>query len=123
MGRFIIRRFFSMIVVLFAISIFTFLIFQAIPNGDPAERMAGRKATPETVAAIRKDWGFDQPLYEQYLKTMKRIGPRWSGSLPEDTSAGDRAVGGRLDHLGVLAEHTLGVLRRQRLPAHRRCSS
>jgi len=73
MGRFIVRRFFSMIVVLIAISIFTFLIFQAIPNGDPAERMAGRKATAETVAAIRKDWGFDQPLYAQYVKTMKNI--------------------------------------------------
>ena len=73
MGRFIVRRLFSMIVVLIAISILTFLIFQAIPNGDPADRMAGRKATPETVAAIRKDWGFDKPLYVQYLKTMKLI--------------------------------------------------
>jgi peptide/nickel transport system permease protein len=73
MGRFIVRRLFSMIVVLIAISILTFLIFQAIPNGDPADRMAGRKATPETVAAIRKDWGFDRPLYVQYLKTMKLI--------------------------------------------------
>jgi peptide/nickel transport system permease protein len=73
MGRFIVRRVFSMIVVLFAISILTFLIFQAIPNGDPADRMAGRKANAETVAAIRKDWGFDKPLYVQYLKTMKLI--------------------------------------------------
>jgi peptide/nickel transport system permease protein len=73
MGRFIIRRLFSMIVVLFAISILTFLIFQAIPNGDPADRMAGRKANPETVAAIRRDWGFDKPVYVQYLKTMKLV--------------------------------------------------
>jgi peptide/nickel transport system permease protein len=73
MGRFIVRRFFSMIVVLIAISILTFLIFQAIPNGDPADRLAGRLSTPETVAAIKKDWGFDKPLYVQYLKTMKLI--------------------------------------------------
>jgi peptide/nickel transport system permease protein len=73
MGRFIVRRLSSMIVVLIAISILTFLIFQAMPNGDPADRMAGRKANPETVAAIRKDWGFDRPLYVQYLKTMKLI--------------------------------------------------
>jgi peptide/nickel transport system permease protein len=73
MGRFIIRRLFSMIVVLFAISILTFLIFQAIPNGDPADRMAGRKANRETVATIRKDWGFDKPIYVQYLRTMKLI--------------------------------------------------
>jgi peptide/nickel transport system permease protein len=73
MGRFIVRRLFSMIVVLIAISIVTFLIFQAIPNGDPAERMAGRLATPENVQAIREDWGFDKPLYVQYLRTMKLI--------------------------------------------------
>jgi peptide/nickel transport system permease protein len=73
MARFAIRRLFSMAVVLIAISILTFLIFQAIPNGDPAERMAGRKATPDTVAAIRKDWGFDKPLYAQYVQTMKNI--------------------------------------------------
>jgi peptide/nickel transport system permease protein len=73
MGRFIIRRLFSMIVVLIAISILTFLIFQTIPNGDPAERMAGRLATPENVRAIREDWGFDKPLYVQYLRTMKLI--------------------------------------------------
>jgi peptide/nickel transport system permease protein len=35
--------------------------------------MAGRKANPETVAAIRKDWGFDKPVYVQYLKTMKLV--------------------------------------------------
>jgi peptide/nickel transport system permease protein len=73
MARFVIRRLFSMVVVLIAISILTFLIFQAIPNGDPAERMAGRKSTRETVEAIRKDWGFDKPIYAQYVRTMKNI--------------------------------------------------
>jgi peptide/nickel transport system permease protein len=72
-GRFIVRRLFSMLVVLIAISILTFLIFQAIPNGKPEDRMAGRLSTPETVAAIREDWGFDKPLYVQYYRTMKLI--------------------------------------------------
>jgi peptide/nickel transport system permease protein len=62
-----------MILVLFAISILTFLIFQAIPNGDPAQRLAGRTATPETVATIRRTWGFDKPIYDQYGITMKKI--------------------------------------------------
>ena len=38
MGRFIIRRLIGMVGVLFAISVLTFLIFEAIPNGDPALR-------------------------------------------------------------------------------------
>jgi peptide/nickel transport system permease protein len=73
MTRFVVRRLISMTLVLVAISIMTFLIFQAIPNGDPAQRLAGRTSTPETVAAVRHTWGFDQPIYEQYLTTMKKI--------------------------------------------------
>jgi peptide/nickel transport system permease protein len=73
MARFAIRRTLSMLAVLVAISILTFLIFQVIPNGDPAQRLAGRTSTPETVAAIRRTWGFDQSLPEQYWLTMKHI--------------------------------------------------
>jgi peptide/nickel transport system permease protein len=73
MGRFVIRRVISAIGVLFVISILTFLIFQAIPNGDPAARIAGAHANAATVALVRHDWGFDQPIYVQYLKTMGKI--------------------------------------------------
>jgi peptide/nickel transport system permease protein len=73
MTRFVVRRTISMLLVLVAISVLTFLIFQAIPNGDPAQRLAGRTSTPETVAAIRRSWGFDQPIWEQYLTTMKKV--------------------------------------------------
>jgi peptide/nickel transport system permease protein len=73
MARFIVRRLISTVVVLFAISVLTFLIFEAIPNGDPAQRLAGRTSTPETIAAIRHTWGFDRPIYDQYLLTMKNV--------------------------------------------------
>ena len=71
MVRFIIRRFVSIVAVLFVISVLTFLIFQAIPN--PAVRLAGRFPTPATLAHINQQWGFDKPVYVQYLKTMKLI--------------------------------------------------
>jgi peptide/nickel transport system permease protein len=73
MARFIVRRTMSMVVVLFAISILTFLIFQAIPSGDPAVRLAGRSATAETIASVRHYWGFDKPIYVQYVKTMEHV--------------------------------------------------
>jgi peptide/nickel transport system permease protein len=73
MARFLVRRLLAMVAVLFAISVLTFLIFQAIPNGDPSVRLGGRNSTPETREAIRKDWGFDKPIYEQYGITMKKI--------------------------------------------------
>jgi peptide/nickel transport system permease protein len=73
MARFIVRRLIAMVGVLFAISVLTFLIFTVIPNGDPAVRLGGRTSTPATREAIRKDWGFDKPIYQQYVITMGKI--------------------------------------------------
>jgi peptide/nickel transport system permease protein len=72
-ARFIARRIVAMIAVLFAISVITFLIFNVIPNGDPAYRLAGKSPTPDTLAAIRRTWGFDKPVPVQYLKTMEKV--------------------------------------------------
>ena len=73
MARFVARRLAGMVAVLFAISVIVFLIFNVIPNSDPAQRMAGKNATPQLVANITVEWGFDEPLPEQYLKTMELI--------------------------------------------------
>ena len=78
MGRFIIRRLIGMVFVLFAVSVLVFLIFNVIPNGDPADRMAGKNVTPQVVEAIRKEWDFDEPLHVQYVTTMKKL---FSGDL------------------------------------------
>src|SRR2546430_16000492 len=78
MGRFVARRLVGMVVVLFAISVLTFLIFNVIPNGDPAERMAGHNASPAQIESIRQQWGFDRSLPVQYAKTMQQI---FSGDL------------------------------------------
>jgi peptide/nickel transport system permease protein len=73
MARFVVRRVIAAIGVLFVISVLTFLIFQAIPNGDPALRIGGRTANAAEIAQIRHEWGFDRPIYVQYLKTMDKV--------------------------------------------------
>lgn len=74
MARFVARRLLGMIAVLFAISVVTFAIFNVLPGGDPAVRLAGHSAqTPAVLAAIRREWGFDKPVYVQYAKTMEKI--------------------------------------------------
>ena len=73
MARFVVRRLIQMVLVMFAVSVLTFLIFNVIPNGDPASRMAGRNSTPAQIEAIRRDWGFDDPIYEQYVTTMGKV--------------------------------------------------
>ncbi|MGB7587104.1 MAG: ABC transporter permease [Solirubrobacterales bacterium] len=78
MARFLVRRFVAMIAVLFAISVLTFMIFQVIPNGDPALRLAGRTSTPRDRADVRRHFGLDKPIYEQYGIMMKNI---FTGSI------------------------------------------
>ncbi len=73
MGRFIIRRLAQMVFVMWAVSVLTFFIFNVIPNGDPAARMAGRQPTETQIEAIRKEWGFDDNIFVQYVTTMKKV--------------------------------------------------
>jgi peptide/nickel transport system permease protein len=73
MGSFVVRRLIGMVAVLFAVSVLTFLIFNVIPNSDPALRMAGKNATPTLVTNITEEWGFDESLPQQYLTMMKKI--------------------------------------------------
>ena len=70
---FTIRRLTSAIVVLFLVSILTFLIFIAIPNGDPSLRLAGRTATAADIATVRHAYGFDRPIWVQYWRIMRQI--------------------------------------------------
>jgi peptide/nickel transport system permease protein len=73
MALFVARRLASLVAVLFAITVLTFLIFQAIPDGNPALRMAGRLASPQDVRDISRQWGFEKPIYVQYAKTMEKV--------------------------------------------------
>jgi peptide/nickel transport system permease protein len=78
MGRFVVRRLLQMVLVMFAVSVITFLIFNVIPNSDPAVRMAGRQAQQSTINEIRREWNFDDNIVVQYVTTMKKV---FSGDL------------------------------------------
>jgi ABC-type dipeptide/oligopeptide/nickel transport system permease component len=65
MGKYIVRRLLWMVVVLFFVSIITFLLAYAVP-GDPAKSVGGLHATPEVLDRIRVELGLDKPLWEQY---------------------------------------------------------
>ena len=62
-----------MVIVLFVVSVLVFLIFNVIPNSPPAQRLAGKNATPTLVKSIEEEWGFDESLPEQYLTMMKKV--------------------------------------------------
>jgi peptide/nickel transport system permease protein len=73
MLRFVVRRLVGMAIVLFVVSILVFLIFNVIPNSPPAQRLAGKNATPTLVKSIEEEWGFDQSLPQQYVTMMKKV--------------------------------------------------
>lgn len=71
MFRFVVRRLFAMVLVIIAISIITFLLL--LGNGSQADRLAGKNATQAQIHQIEVKYGFDKPIYVQYLKTMGNI--------------------------------------------------
>jgi len=76
MGRFIIRRLIGVVLLLIVVSAATFSIFFLAPKlvgTDPARLFAGRVATDEAVAGVKKKLGLDQPLPVQYGRYLKGI--------------------------------------------------
>ncbi|WP_026516870.1 ABC transporter permease [Butyrivibrio sp. MC2021] len=63
--RYIIKKFFMMILTLIVVSICVFLAFNVIP-GDPVVRLLGLEATPELVEQTRQRMGLNDPLIVRY---------------------------------------------------------
>lgn len=59
------RKTVSLILTLFLFSFAAFMAFQIIP-GDSVTAMLGTEATPEQIAAMRAELGYDKPLLVQY---------------------------------------------------------
>jgi len=73
MLRYIVRRVLWGIALLFIVSAVIFLIFYALPSGDPAVSRAGRLATETEIERIREVLGLDQPIYVQYWYYMRDL--------------------------------------------------
>ena len=54
------------VLTMFMVSIIIFLAVNMLP-GDFAQALLGQSATPEAVAAIRKDLGLDKPIHIRYF--------------------------------------------------------
>lgn len=72
MLNFVVRRLLAILPVLLAVSLLTFLIASLLP-GDLALVILGDQATPENVAALRRDMGLDQPLWWRYLSWLGHV--------------------------------------------------
>jgi peptide/nickel transport system permease protein len=72
MVRYVVNRLGQMVVILFLISLATFLLLELVP-GDAATALLGDGASTEDYQLLREKLGLDQPVYVRYA--------RWAGSM------------------------------------------
>ena len=84
MWNMILRRIGVGIVLIWVVSVLIFVLTQVLP-GDAAQIRLGQSATEETLAALRKQLGLDQPLYIQYFTW---IGNLLTGNMGISTAGG-----------------------------------
>src|SRR5262245_62850536 len=72
MIEFLSRRLAAALVTLALATVVVFAVVEVLP-GDPALVMLGTDARPETLAQLRAQYGFDQPLVARYF--------HWIGGL------------------------------------------
>jgi peptide/nickel transport system permease protein len=92
--KFVLRRVGFGVLTLFVVSVVVFALTQALPS-DPAQRILGRDATEESLAAKRAELGFDDPAVEQYTDWLGGLltgdpGNSYSNGEPIMDFLGDR---------------------------------
>jgi peptide/nickel transport system permease protein len=66
------RRLWLSVPLLFGVSILTFVL-ESLTPGNPAAAILGTQATPETTAALSRQLGLNQPIYDQYWHWLERV--------------------------------------------------
>ena len=69
MLRYTLKRILSALLVLFFVSLITFVVISVIP-GDRAILALGIDATKESVEALRSSMGLDKPFFERYFSWL-----------------------------------------------------
>lgn len=106
MLRFVIRRVFFSILVLFIISVAVFVLFFVVAPGDPARNFAGRQASPQQVEVARHRLGLDRPVLAQYATFAGKLA---RGDLGESFRNDEPVRKTILDRLPVTASLAFGA--------------
>jgi peptide/nickel transport system permease protein len=72
MLRFVLRRCALVVPSLLGLLVVTFLLIHAVPS-DPAASMAGDAASPEQIERLRKQYGLDRPIWEQFAVYIEKV--------------------------------------------------
>ncbi|MDI1285992.1 MAG: ABC transporter permease [Reyranella sp.] len=91
------RQALRLAVVLFCVTLLTFLIVNILP-GDVATAILGGLATPEDLAGLRADLGLDRPMLVRYFDWL---GSALSGDLGRSHRSGEPVLQAIADRLPV----------------------
>jgi peptide/nickel transport system permease protein len=106
MLRFVIRRLALMVPTLVGLSVLLFFWVRILP-GDPARSLLGQRATPEGIAAVNERYGFDQPIWRQYLTYVSAL---LHGDFGASIRTKEPVLGVFLDKLPATIELTVVAL-------------
>ena len=72
MTRYLIRRLLWAVLLFFAVTVVSYILFFVIP-ADPARQFAGKGATAATIAKAKHYLHLDEPIYQQYGRFVWRL--------------------------------------------------
>jgi peptide/nickel transport system permease protein len=73
-GGYILQKLGYALLTLFGVVTVIFLLFNILP-GDPARMMLGQNENEEQLAIVKKKYGFDKPVYLQYIYYLNDLSP------------------------------------------------
>ena len=94
MLRFFTIRLFRALVTIALVVTFAFVVLRL--SGDPAQIILGPEAPPEVIAAFRKSWGLDDPIWQQYFRYFAAIAQGELGRSMRDGRAAIELVAERI---------------------------
>ncbi len=86
MAAYLLQRLLRALSTLLGTTFIIFLLIRVVP-ADPAVSIAGPKADPDTLAAIRNDLGLDDPVVVQFVRYVSQVA---SGDLGHSYLTGRR---------------------------------
>lgn len=74
MGGYVLQKLGYALLTMFGVVTVIFLLFNILP-GDPARMMLGQNENEEQLAIVKKKYGFDKPVYLQYVYYLNDLSP------------------------------------------------
>ncbi|MDV9175082.1 ABC transporter permease [Streptomyces sp. W16] len=113
MGRYVVRRLLQMIPVFIGATLLIFLMVNVM--GDPIAGLCGdRQCDPATAAQLKREFGLDKPVWQQYLTYMGNVftgdfGTAFNGQKVTELMSTAFPVTIRLTVVAIVIEVVVGI--------------